>query len=115
LNITSIVFKQNNAVVHTINTALPVINNNTWTLDHDNAWASKLVDGNCTVVVNLSANSGGITGQGEAVVVIDIVAPVTPVLNLNDGITKNSTMTVGDLEAGATWQYSIDGGVNFTS
>ncbi|OJA03687.1 hypothetical protein, partial [Bathymodiolus thermophilus thioautotrophic gill symbiont] len=25
------------------------------------------------------------------------------------------TMTVGDLEAGATWQYSIDGGVNFTS
>ncbi|CAB5501490.1 hypothetical protein THERMOS_1396 [Bathymodiolus thermophilus thioautotrophic gill symbiont] len=120
LNIASIVFKQNNAVVHTINTALPVINNNTWALNHDNAWASKLVDGNCTVVVNLSANSGGITGQGEAVVVIDIVA-VTPVLNFtdtgssNDGITKNGTMTVGDLEAGATWQYSIDGGVNFTS
>ncbi|CAB5505862.1 hypothetical protein THERMOT_2233, partial [Bathymodiolus thermophilus thioautotrophic gill symbiont] len=121
LNIASIVFKQNNTIVHTINTALPVINNNTWTLDHDNAWASKLVDGNCIVIVNLSANSGGITGQGEAVVVIDIVAPVTPVLNFtdtglsNDGITKNGTMTVGDLETGATWQYSIDGGVNFTS
>ncbi|OJA03364.1 hypothetical protein, partial [Bathymodiolus thermophilus thioautotrophic gill symbiont] len=121
LNIASIVFKQNNTIVHTINTALPVINNNTWTLDHDNAWASKLVDGNCTVVVNLSANSNSITGQGKTVVAIDIVDPDTPVLNFtdtglsNDGVTKNGTMTVGDLEAGATWQYSIDGGTNFTS
>ncbi|SGZ73104.1 Alkaline phosphatase [Bathymodiolus thermophilus thioautotrophic gill symbiont] len=121
LNIASIVFKQNNAIVHTINTALPVINNNTWTLDHDNAWTSKLVNGNCTVIVNLSANSNSITGQGETVVVIDIVIPGAPVLSFtdtglsNDGVTKNGTMTVSDLETGATWQYSIDGGTNFTS
>ncbi|CAB5505847.1 hypothetical protein THERMOT_2230 [Bathymodiolus thermophilus thioautotrophic gill symbiont] len=119
LSITSIVFKQNNTIVYVVNIALPVINNNIWALGHDDAWASKLVDGNCTVVVNLSANSGSVTGQGETVVVIDITAPVTPGLNFidtglsDDGITKNNTITVGDLEAGVTWQYSVNSGANF--
>ena len=31
----------------------------------------------------------------------------------SDGITNNNTITVNNLEAGETWQYSIDSGVNF--
>src|SRR5690606_14744227 len=32
-----------------------------------------------------------------------------------DGITGNGEVTVGGLEAGATWQYSTNGGVDWAS
>jgi hypothetical protein len=31
----------------------------------------------------------------------------------NDGITSSNMITINDLKAGETWQYSIDSGVNF--
>jgi subtilisin-like proprotein convertase family protein len=34
--------------------------------------------------------------------------------NPNDGVTTNGKILVTDLEVGATWEYSIDGGVNWT-
>ncbi|WP_158283946.1 Ig-like domain-containing protein [Pseudomonas sp. OV226] len=32
-------------------------------------------------------------------------------ISTNDGVTKNSLVNVGGLEAGTSWQYSVDGGV----
>ena len=36
-------------------------------------------------------------------------------LSNSDGISNNNTITVYDLKAGETWQYSIDGGIFFVS
>jgi hypothetical protein len=44
INISSIVFKQGDAIVHTIGANLLSVNanDNTWTLDNSNTWTSKL-------------------------------------------------------------------------
>ncbi|WP_161499671.1 S-layer family protein [Limnohabitans sp. TS-CS-82] len=53
---------------------------------------------------------------------VDTAAPVLGTLSITDtgssptdGITKNGTVTVGALEAGATWQYSTDSGVTWNA
>ncbi|MFW9601734.1 MAG: beta strand repeat-containing protein, partial [Prevotella sp.] len=64
------------------------------------------------VAGNTSASSSG------SVYNLDTIAPTAPSLSLavdsgsssNDGITSVSTINVGGLESGASWQYSIDGG-----
>jgi hypothetical protein len=52
----------------------------------------------------------------------DTTPPTAPSLALTsdtnvttDGITSNGSVTVSGLESGATWQYSIDGGTNWTT
>ncbi|MBZ5486524.1 Ig-like domain-containing protein [Halomonas aquamarina] len=45
-------------------------------------------------------------------VVVDLTPPAAPVIDLVDDspITNNGTVTIGGLEDGATWEYSLDGG-----
>jgi hypothetical protein len=37
----------------------------TWTLDNNNTWTSKLTQGNYTVTVNLSGNGGSVTNPSS--------------------------------------------------
>jgi hypothetical protein len=122
INISSIVFKKGNDVVHTISANLPSVdaNDNTWTLDNSDTWASKLTQGDYTVIVNLSGNSGDITDSSSTTTTIDIGKPAQPTFDFvdtglldNDGVTSNGLITVNGLETGATWQYSISGDDGF--
>jgi hypothetical protein len=82
INISSIVFKQGNAVALIINSNLPSVNasDNTWTLDNNNTWTSKLTQGNYTVTDNLSGNGGSVTNPSSIVIAVDIVKPSQPKL-----------------------------------
>ncbi len=122
INISSIVFKQGNATVHTISANLPSVNasDNTWTLANDSTWTSKLTQGDYTVTVNLSGNGGNVTGLSSITTAVDTVKPAQPTFTLedtglldSDGITNNGVITVNGLEVGATWQYSISGDNGF--
>ena len=124
INISSIVFKKGNDVVHTISANLPSVdaNDNTWTLDNSDTWASQLTQGDYTVIVNLSGNGGSITDSSSITTTIDIAKPDQPAfdfvdtgLSNNDGITSNGVITVSNLEAGITWGYSTNGGTSFTN
>ena len=124
INISSIVFKKGNDVVHTISANLPSVDadDNTWTLDNNDTWASQLTQGDYTVIVNLSGNGGSITDSSSITTTIDIVKPDQPAfdfvdtgLSNNDGITSNGVITVSNLEAGITWGYSTNGGTSFTN
>jgi hypothetical protein len=133
IKISSIVFKKDNTVAHTISNNLPKINSdNTWSLDNDDTWTSKLTQSDYTVTVYLSGdggNGGNVRDSNFITTAIDTVKPDQPTFTFedtglldNDGITNNSVITVSGLEVGATWQYSIsddngfvDGtGSNFT-
>lgn len=54
---------------------------------------------------------------------LDNEAPLAPTLSLSadtgpsdsDGVTKNGSVIVGGLEAGASWQYSTDGGLSWST
>ncbi|MCE3026333.1 Ig-like domain-containing protein [Salinicola sp. DM10] len=56
-------------------------------------------------------------------VVVDLSAPLAPTISLAtdtgadiaDGITNDATVTVDDLEANATWEYSTDAGITWTT
>ncbi|CAC9967407.1 hypothetical protein [uncultured Gammaproteobacteria bacterium] len=125
INISSIVFKQDDTVAHTISANLPSVNtsDNTWTLDNNDTWTSKLTQGDYTITINLSGNNGSVTDSSSITTAVDIAKPAQPVFSFvdtgllnNDGITNNGVITVNNLEVGATWQYSIssDGFVNGT-
>ncbi|WP_288365919.1 Ig-like domain-containing protein [uncultured Marinobacter sp.] len=68
-------------------------------------------------VTNASGNSGIV----EQTFTIDLAPPPAPTLALaedtgaenSDGITSNGTVTVGNLQTGASWEYSVDGGENW--
>ena len=66
INISSIVFKQGDTI-HTISNNLPSVdaNDNTWTLDNNDTWTSQLTQGDYTVTVNLSGNSGSVTDSSS--------------------------------------------------
>ena len=122
ISISSIVFKQGNTDIHTISNNLPSINasGNTWTLANDSTWTSKLTQGDYTVTVNLSGNSGNVTDSSSITTAVDTVKPAQPTFDFvdtgslnNDGITNNGLITVNGLEVGATWQYSISGDNGF--
>jgi hypothetical protein len=53
---------------------------------------------------------------------VDIVKPVQPEFSFvdtgrldNDGITRNGMITISNLEADVTWEYSTDSGTSFTN
>ncbi|MCG8516445.1 MAG: Ig-like domain-containing protein [Pseudomonadales bacterium] len=65
--------------------------------------------------------SGNEIGTESTTITIDLTDPAAPAVALNtdtaaaDGITSNPQMDVTNLEAGATWEYSVDGGNNWTA
>ncbi|CAB5503063.1 RTX toxins and related Ca2+-binding proteins, partial [Bathymodiolus thermophilus thioautotrophic gill symbiont] len=126
IGVSSIVFKQGDTTVHVITTNLPAIVNNTWALANNSAWTSKLTQGDYTVIVNLAgkgASNQDVTGLNSITTKIDITQPAQPTFTLtndtgvsnSDGVTNNGMMTVTGLESDATWQYSINGGTNWTN
>ncbi|SGZ91413.1 Flagellar hook-length control protein FliK [Bathymodiolus thermophilus thioautotrophic gill symbiont] len=126
ISVSSIVFKQGDTTVHVITTNLPAIVNNTWTLANNSAWTSKLTQGDYTVIVNLAgkgASNQDVTGLNSITTKIDITQPAQPTFTLtndtgvlnSDGVTNNGMMTVAGLESDATWQYSTNGGTNWTN
>ena len=123
ISISSIVFKKDNTDIHTISNNLPKINSdNTWTLDNDDTWTSKLTQGNYTIIVNLSGNDSNVTDSSSITTTIDTVKPDQPVYSLedtgslnNDGITSNGVITINNLEVGATLQYSTNGDNGFVN
>ncbi|MGF7154130.1 beta strand repeat-containing protein, partial [Novosphingobium gossypii] len=69
---------------------------------------------------DLAGNLGPATSLG-AVTVDVTVAPLTVALVADTGvsgtdrITSDATVAIGNLEAGATWQYSLNGGASWVS
>ncbi len=72
----------------------------------------------------LQGNGGGPTLVSVApAVILDRTAPVQPTLALADdngvsafdGVTEDATVLVGGLEAGGTWEYSLNAGTNWTN
>ncbi|AYQ55815.1 alpha integrin [Bathymodiolus thermophilus thioautotrophic gill symbiont] len=126
ISVSSIVFKQGDTTVHVITTNLPAIVNNTWALDNNSAWTSKLTQGDYTVTINLAGKNSDnqdVTGVDSTTIKVDMAPPVQPTFILaddtgaldDDKVTKIGTITVASLEEGATWQYSTNGGTNWTN
>ncbi len=69
------------------------------------------------------AGNAGVVGVNAAALKIDTTAPAAPAFALatdsgtsaSDGITNVGTVNVTALESGASWQYSTDGGTNFSN
>ena len=68
-------------------------------------------------------SAGNVSTAGVGNFVVDTVAPNAPTLALGgdtgssttDGLTSNGTVNVAGIEAGATWEYSLDGGTTWTA
>ncbi|WP_180334729.1 cadherin repeat domain-containing protein, partial [Bathymodiolus thermophilus thioautotrophic gill symbiont] len=126
ISVSSIVFKQGDTTVHVITTNLPAIVNNTWTLANNSAWTSKLTQDDYTVTINLAGKNSDnqdVTGADSTTIKVDMAPPAQPTFILaddtgaldDDKVTKIGTITVASLEEGATWQYSTNGGTNWTN
>ena len=69
------------------------------------------------------AGNIGPVGNLTTAITLDKTAPAALNLTLasdtgsgnSDGITNNATINVGNIEDGATWQYSLDGGANWAT
>src|SRR6185437_4651428 len=81
-----------------------------------------LADGNYSFAIEVTDAAGNMTYTSAVPATVDTTASA-PSLSLatdsgssnSDRITNNGTVNVSGLEAGATWQYSIDGGTNWTA
>src|SRR6185503_5094910 len=81
-----------------------------------------LADGNYSFAIEVTDAAGNMTYTSAVPATVDTTASA-PSLSLatdsgssnSDRITNNGTVNVGGLEAGATWQYSIDDGANWTA
>ncbi|MEY5100099.1 MAG: hypothetical protein RJA36_2818 [Pseudomonadota bacterium] len=68
-------------------------------------------------------NVDGADANNTAAIGVDTLAPIAPGLSLvadtgasaTDGVTANGLLAVTNLEPGARWEYSINGGVDWTS
>ncbi|CAB5494075.1 beta strand repeat-containing protein, partial [Bathymodiolus thermophilus thioautotrophic gill symbiont] len=126
ISVSSIVFKQGDTTVHVITTNLPAIVNNTWALANNSAWTSKLTQGDYTVTINLAGKNSDnqdVMGADSTTIKVDMAPPAQPTFILaddtgaldDDKVTKIGTITVASLEEGATWQYSTNGGTDWTN
>jgi len=68
------------------------------------------------------AGNQSAAGSNAGDITVDATAPSAPTIALTedtgtpgDGITSNGSVTVSGLEAGAAWEYSIDGGSNWAT
>ncbi|WP_275289448.1 Ig-like domain-containing protein, partial [Halomonas elongata] len=93
----------------------------TATADADGNWSftpTALDDGEVTFTATATDAAGNTSAaSGAFTVTVDASAPDAPTLALasdtgtdGDGITSDGTVNVGNLEDGATWEYSTDGG-----
>jgi hypothetical protein len=81
-----------------------------------------LADGNYSFAVVVTDAAGNMTYTSAVPATVDTTASA-PSLSLatdsgssnSDKITNNGRVNVSGLEAGAAWQYSIDGGANWTT
>uniref|UniRef100_Q3APA8 Uncharacterized protein n=1 Tax=Chlorobium chlorochromatii (strain CaD3) TaxID=340177 RepID=Q3APA8_CHLCH len=69
-----------------------------------------------------AAGNAGVSTTDSNNYTIDTQAPAAPTLSItdngqstSDNLTNNGTVTVSGLETGATWQYSTNGGTNWTT
>ena len=77
-----------------------------------------LGDGVINVSAVASAGAGNSSDPSTATFTLDTSAPLAPSLSLqsdtgrslNDGITSNASVLVGQVESGATWEYSTNAG-----
>jgi hypothetical protein len=76
-------------------------------------------DGLHTVQVT-DTDTAGNTATASLTFTLDTQAPITPGLTLasdtglaGDGISSDGLVNVGNLEAGTTWEYSLDAGANW--
>ncbi|MDO6673920.1 Ig-like domain-containing protein, partial [Cobetia amphilecti] len=95
------------------------------TADANGAWSytpsTELTDGDHVFSVTATDAAGNKSAaSGEFTLTVDTTMPSSPALALSndtgtddDGITSNGEVTVSDLEADATWEYSLDGGSNW--
>ncbi|MCK8067447.1 Ig-like domain-containing protein [Cobetia sp. 1CM21F] len=81
---------------------------------------SGLTEGALTVSMTVTDVAGN-TFETDGTTTSDLTVPDAPSLALtadtnitDDGITSNGDVTVSDLEADARWEYSLDGGSNWT-
>ena len=73
------------------------------------------------VLRDTADNVTALNQQVNVSVEVDKTPPAAPKLDLNedtgdddsDRVTSNGAFTVSDVEAGSTWEYSVDGGVNW--
>lgn len=80
-------------------------------------------DGSATLTAVARDQAGNASAATSRAITIDTVAPAVPVLALGedtgysgaDGITSNGQVVVSGVEGGASWQFSIDGGVNWVN
>ncbi|MDR9834753.1 beta strand repeat-containing protein [Herbaspirillum huttiense] len=106
----------------------------TWqySLDSGTTWSngsgtsvklSGLPDGNKTMIVRQIDVAGNVGSSSDAVsITLDTAAPAKPVLSLardsgsspTDRTTNDGTVNVAGLEAGGSWQYSLDAGVSWS-
>ena len=79
-------------------------------------------DGAKSVIVRQTDAAGNLSASSSALAFNLDTAATAPTASLavdsgvvGDGITNNGTVNVAGLEAGATWQYSTNGGTNWTT
>ncbi|MDP3516677.1 MAG: Ig-like domain-containing protein, partial [Pseudohongiella sp.] len=81
-------------------------------------------DGNTiTVTATVTDLAGNVSNQGNDAAKIDTTPPSAPTAVLvndtgsvgTDAVTKDGTVNVGGIEANATWQYSTNGGTDWTT
>ena len=98
-------------------TATTTVGQNTWSLSGQTLTSSNTVK---VKVTDTAGNDGTVYSQAFT---LDTTAPSAPSLALTidtgnsptDNITSATGVTVGSVEPGATWQYSTDGGTNWSS
>ena len=104
-----------------------------YSLDSGTTWSngsgtsvklSGLPDGNKTMIVRQIDVAGNVGSSSDAVsITLDTAAPAKPVLALardsgssaTDRMTNDGTVNIAGLEAGATWQYSLDAGSSWSN
>jgi len=113
LQITSIVFKQGDAVIYTIDSSLPVINetDKTWALANDDTWISKLTDGDYTVAVNLSGDNASIGLGVSTAITVDMVIPMATMAKAR--VLVSGEVSVMSSEKGTA--YLVEQSANISS
>jgi VCBS repeat-containing protein len=70
--------------------------------------------------IDLAGNMGAVSSLGAVTVDLTAAAPTVALvadtgISATDRITNNANISIGNLETGATWQYSINGGTSWTT
>ncbi|MCS5587692.1 MAG: cadherin domain-containing protein, partial [Porticoccaceae bacterium] len=71
----------------------------------------------------IATDDAGNASQQVVTLAVTETVPLAPSISLvndsglfdSDGITSDGEIAVGDLKAGATWEYSVDGGASWTA